>query len=102
MSLNRPSAVEYFNRSGVIATPDASGTPQMVLDYHSGRIGFDFQNQGAHDMYLAIHDLTADNGVIRFKVPPGETWYKDQFAPINVVSVEGTPGEPFAASEYGL
>lgn len=103
MSLNRPSSMEYRNCSGVVSPVTADEPHQVVFEYNPRRIGLDFQNQGTHDMYLVIHLVNAlDAPPIRYRLTPGEYWYKDQFAPINQVSIEGVLGEPFAASDYGL
>lgn len=104
MSLNCPPRLEYFDRSGVInsSLPDLPPT----FPYNCKRVGLDFQNQGTHPMWLVIMPLTlndeADSKPTQYLVKPGESWYKDQFAPINEVRVIGTDGDPYAASEYGV
>lgn len=105
MSLNRPASMEYFDRSGFINPSAHAESPfgQIVLDYNPKRVGFDFQNRGKSDMHLCIWPVNAVGvSPCVYTITPGETWYKDQFAPINVVSVVGTEGDPFSASEYGI
>lgn len=99
MSLNRPASMEYFDRSGTLATE-----PVEVLSYNPKRIGFDFQNIGEKPMWLVIHPVNEPEGSVPtlFRIAPGDTWYKDQFAPINRVTVYGEPGEAYSASEYGI
>jgi hypothetical protein len=95
--------MEHFDRSGTIDAPDATDPkPQVVFPRHPQRIGLHFQNQGTHDMFLVVVQSKPENTPTRFKVVPGELWYHDQFAPLNEVRVEGTPGDLFAASEFGI
>jgi len=96
MSLNRPSSVEWFGRSGTI-----QDEPVTIFPRNPHRIGAHFQNQGTDPMWLVITD-GHDTEVCRYKVMPNETWYCEEFAPINTVGVLGTAGQPFAASEYGI
>jgi hypothetical protein len=103
MSLNRPSSMEHFDRSGTIqAVEQANPQPQVVFPRKPQRIGLHFQNQSAHDMYLVVIQSKEGQAPTRWKVAPGELWYHDQFAPLNEVRVEGTPGDLFAASEFGI
>lgn len=103
MSLNRPSSMEYFDRSGTIQTIDPTNPqPQSPYPRNPHRIGLHFQNQGTNPMYLLIMQSKAGLAATRYKVAPGELWYHDQFAPLNEIQIEGTPGDQFAASEFGI
>lgn len=101
MSLNRPSAMEHFDRSGVIS--EAGG--QVVFPMNQKRVGYHFQNQSKNNMFLEVlpATVTDDNkNSTRWLVTPGETLYHEQFAPLNEVHVIGIPGDIYAASEFGI
>lgn len=98
MSLNRPAVMEHFDRSGIID----EGESQVVFAKHPGRIGLVVQNQGDNPMWLLVIQTKEGVKPTRFKIPPGSSFYWDQFAPMNEMHIQGTPGEAFAASEFGL
>lgn len=105
MSLNCPPRLEYFDRSGVIAktNDDALQPTQVVFPYNCKRVGLDFQNQSKNSMWLVIMPLTdPDAKPTSYHVPAGESWFKDQFAPVNEVRVLGSADSAYAASEYGV
>lgn len=98
MSLNRPAAMEHFDRSGIID----GGESQVIFARNNGRIGLTLQNQGANPMWLLVIQGDPNVKPTRYKIDPDKSFYWDQFAPLNEMHIQGTVGEPFAASEFGL
>ena len=98
MSLNRPSSMEHFDRSGTID----EGESQVIFARNPQRVGLCIQNQGENPMWLLVIQDKPDVKPTRYKIKPDGSFYWDQFAPLNEMRIQGTPGEPFAASEFGI